>query len=175
MNWLDIVILILCGLMVVWGASKGIIGILFSLLATVVAVLAGSRFGPKAGETLIPTDNLLQVQVVVGYFLVFVAVFIAFVVATGWISRVLGFMPLIGSFNRLVGAALGLLVGILLSFGVVVGLKQLEYETVDETINDSRLGSFVIDNLGFVAQATRLVPEDWDVELKDRFDKLTDP
>ena len=175
MNWLDIVILILCGLMVVWGASKGVIAIVFNLAAVVVAVLLGSRFGPRVGEILIPSDNLDHVQVFVGYSIIFAAVFIVSAFVAGWISRVMGFVPLFRSFNRLAGAALGLLVGILLSFGVMVGLKQLEYEGIDEAISDSTLGSFVVENFGLAAQATRLVPEDWKVIIEERSGKLTDP
>ena len=168
MNWLDVVILALCGLMVVWGASKGIISIVFNLVAAVVAVVAGSRLGPVVGEMIIPSDNLGHFQVVAGYFLVFVAVFIVSAVAAGWVSRVLGFVPFLGSLNRLVGAAVGLLVGVLLSFGVVGGLKQLEHDGIDETISDSTFGSVIIENLGIAAQAARLIPQDWEVELRDR-------
>ena len=175
MHWLDIIVLILWGLMVVWGARAGITGIAIKLLAVVAAALAGSWLGPKIGGMIIPSDALGSVPGFVGYFLVSVAVFIVFAAAGGWISRALGFVPLIGSLNRLGGAAVGLLIGILLSIGVLLGLKQLEYETTDEAMSDAPIAGFVVDNLGFAAQAARLVPQDWEVELKDRTGLERDP
>ena len=176
MNGLDIAFLVLCGLMTLWGASNGIIGMVFNLVVAVVAVLVGSRLGPKVGEILIPSSGLGDVQTFFGFMLTYLVIFIVVsAVAASWARRVLNVVPFFGWFNMLGGAAVGLLVGALLSFGVVVGTKQLNHEFADEFIAESRFGSFVIENLGFVAQAIRLVPEDWKVEMEDRIGRATDP
>ena len=175
MNWLDVIVLILWGIMIAWGISTGITTILLNLLAVAAAMVAGSRLGPKVGELLVPSNDLGGVQAFVGFILVFVAVFAAFVVAANLFKRVLGFLPFSGWFDRLGGAALGLLVGILLSLGVLVGLKQLEHDAIDESISAAPFAGFVVDNFGFVVRAARLVPEDWKVELEDRIGKVTDP
>ena len=164
MNSLDLAIMVLCGLMVAWGAMAGIIAIALKLAAAVIAVLVGSRLGPKVGEMLVPASDLYNVQTFVGFMFVFFAIFIAFAVGVSLIGRVLNAVPFFGWFNSLGGAVVGLFLGVLLSFSVVAGLKQLEYEAIDETITDSTFGSFIIDNFGIAAQAAKLIPQDWEVE-----------
>ena len=72
----------------------------------------------------------------------------------------------------LAGAPVGLVVGFLLISGIITGVQTYPVGNVDQTIEESTLGSFLANNFGVVMRGVRLIPVDWDAKVEDLKDAL---
>ena len=81
------------------------------------------------------------------------------------------FIPLFGLANRAAGMAVGVIIGFLLLSGVLTGVQRYA-DRMDDDIDESTLGAFLADNFDTVTRAVKLIPGDWDHELKSLKDRL---
>ena len=172
MNWLDIAILLVWSLMAAWGGSVGIIAILFHLVTLAVSLALASRVGPMLGDFFTPLSGREEVQTVAGFIVVFAVLFIISTVISFMLRRVLGFVPFFGLGDRLGGMAIGVLAGFVLLSGLLVGVQQLESAEVDENIDNSAFGSFLVNQFDVVIRGIKLIPGDWEDEIIDRLERL---
>ena len=169
MNWVDIVILVVCGMTTLWGYSAGLLQILVPFISLIAGLALSSRIGESVGELFsVVTDNE-NAQTVAGFVLVFGVLFIAGGILSFMARKVLGIIPLFGFSNSLAGMAVGLLIGFVLLSGVLTNVQRFPVRDYDETIDESVLGAFLADNFDVVIRGVKLIPGDWDDEL----DKLT--
>ena len=95
----------------------------------------------------------------------FAVIFGALLVIAGAASHLLGaitkVLPLLGPFNRLGGIALGVLVGFVILSGALTALQKFPIGGIAETIDESALGTFLVDHFDVVLRGARLVPGDW--------------
>ena len=172
MNWLDIVILLVWALMAAWGGSVGLIAILFHLVTLAASLALASRVGPMLGDFFTPLSGREEVQTVAGFIVVFAVLFIIFAVISFMLRRVLGFVPFFGLGDRLGGMAIGVLAGFVLLSGLLVGVQQLRSAEVDENIDNSAFGSFLVGQFDVVIRGIKLIPGDWEDEIIDRLERL---
>ena len=104
-------------------------------------------------------------QTVAGFILIFGVLFIVGGIISFMIRSVLRIIPFFGLANSLAGMAAGVLVGFLLLSGVLTGIQRFPFEDLDETIDESALGTFLADNFDVVIRGVKLIPGDWDNEL----------
>jgi len=126
LNWLDLFLLGICVLLTLLGAWAGLIRSLFHIAAWIAAI-AGAWF---AGQSLpqwlsaniggIPPTGLKILSWLVGFLLIFILIRLMGNHLHRWISR----SPL-NSVNRLGGALIGFLKGILLSIIILLVLSAL--------------------------------------------------
>ena len=171
MNWLDIAILLGWALMAGWGGSVGLMTILFHLVTLAVSLAVASRMGPLLGGLFAPLSEREEVQTVAGFVVVFAVLFIASGVISFMMRRVLGIVPFFGMANRLGGMAIGALAGFIVLSGLLVGVQKLQAEDVDETIDNSAFGSFLVDHFDVVIRGIKLIPGDWENDIIDRMDR----
>ena len=171
MNWLDIAILLGWALMAAWGGSVGLMTILFHLVTLAVSLAVASRMGPLLGGLFAPLSEREEVQTVAGFVVVFAVLFIASGVISFMMRRVLGIVPFFGMANRLGGMAIGVLAGFVVLSGLLVGVQKLQAEDVDETIDNSAFGSFLVDHFDVVIRGIKLIPGDWENNIIDRMDR----
>ncbi len=170
MNWIDALVLVVWGLSALWGFSAGLIQVVFPLLVVIVGLALSSRIGDTVGNIFsVVTDNE-NAQTVAGFILIFVALFVISSIVSFWLRTVLRFIPLFGLANRLGGMAAGVLVGFLLLSGVLTGIQKFPFNSLDVRIDESTLGSFMADNFDVVIRGVKLIPGDWDNELKKLVD-----
>jgi uncharacterized membrane protein required for colicin V production len=165
MNWVDIAILVVWAGTASWGASMGLLQMGVHLLVVAVGLAISSRIAPTVGDLFsVVTDNE-NAQSAAGFIAVFLILFIAGGVASFWLRMVLGIIPFFGSFNKLGGLIVGILVGFLLLSGILTGIQKFPVKDAQQTIDDSKLGSFLADNFDVITRGIGLIPGNWDDEL----------
>ncbi|PCI17317.1 MAG: hypothetical protein BZY70_01020 [SAR202 cluster bacterium MP-SInd-SRR3963457-G2] len=165
MNWVDIAILVVWAGTASWGASMGLLQMGVHLLVVAVGLAISSRIAPTVGDLFsVVTDNE-NAQSAAGFIAVFLILFIAGGVASFWLRMVLGIIPFFGSFNKLGGLIVGILVGFLLLSGILTGIQKFPIKDAQQTIDDSKLGSFLADNFDVITRGIGLIPGNWDDEL----------
>ena len=165
MNWVDIAILVVWAGTASWGASMGLLQMGVHLVVVAVGLAISSRVAPTVGDLFsVVTDNE-NAQSAAGFVAVFLILFIAGGVLIFWLRMILGIIPLFGSFNKLGGLIVGILVGFLLLSGILTGIQKFPIKDAQQTIDDSKLGSFLADNFDVVIRGIGLIPGEWDDEL----------
>ena len=165
MNWIDAVVLVVWGVTALWGFSAGFIRIIFPLIAVIVGLAVSSRIAEDVGNIFsVATDNEAA-QAVGGFILIFLGLFIISAIAGFWVGMFLRFIPLFGVANRVAGMAVGVIIGFLLLSGVLTGVQRYA-DRMDDDIDESALGVFLADNFDVVTRGVKLIPGDWDQELK---------
>ena len=169
MNWIDIVILVVWGVTALWGFSSGLLKILVLFFSLVIGLALSSRIGDSVGELFSGLIDNENAQTIAGFLLILVVLLAAGGIISFMASKVLGIIPLFGLVNSLSGMAVGLLVGFLLISGVLTAIQKFPIRDLDQTIDESKLGTFMADQFDVVVRGVKLIPGDWDDEL----DKIT--
>ena len=165
MNWIDIVILLVWGVTALWGFSSGLLKILVPFFSLVIGLALSSRIGDSVGKLFSGLTANENAQTIAGFLLILVVLFVAGGIISFMASKVLGIIPLAGLVNSLSGMAVGLLVGFLLISGVLTAIQKFPIRDLDQTIDESKLGTFMADQFDVVVRAAKLIPGDWDDEL----------
>ena len=166
MNWVDIAILVVWAGTASWGASMGMLQMGVHLVLVAVGLAISSRIAPTVGDLFsVVTDNE-NAQSAAGFIAVFLILFIAGGVVSFWLRLILGIIPFFGSFNKLGGLIIGVAVGFLLLSGILTGIQRFPIGDAQQTIDESKLGSFLADNFDVVIRGIKLIPGDWDDELE---------
>ena len=165
MNWVDIAILVVWAGTASWGASMGLLQMGVHLVVVAVGLAISSRIAPTVGDLFsVVTDNE-NAQSAAGFIAVFLILFIAGGVVSFWLRMVLGIIPFFGSFNKLGGLIVGILVGFLLLSGILTGIQKFPIKDAQQTIDDSKLWAFLADNFDVVIRGIGLIPGECDDEL----------
>ena len=166
MNWVDVLVLVVWGLMALWGFKSGLLGMVVPLVMIILGLAISSRIAEPVGNLFSFLSENENVQTVIA----FIAIFLALLLLSAWLSGMLQtaskFVPLAGMGNRLSGMAVGIFVGFLLLSGILTGLQHFPVGRVQEDIAESPLGTFMVDNFGVTIRAVKLVPDDWDEKAK---------
>lgn len=165
MNWIDIVILVVWGVTALWGFSSGLLKILVLFFSLVIGLALSSRIGDSVGELFSGLTDNENAQTIAGFLLILVVLLVAGGIISFMASKVLGIIPLLGLVNSLSGMAVGLLVGFLLISGVLTAIQKFPIRDLDQTIDESKLGTFMADQFDVVVRGVKLIPGDWDDEL----------
>ena len=166
MNWVDIAILVVWAGTASWGASMGMLQMGVHLVVVAVGLAISSRIAPTVGDLFsVVTDNE-NAQSAAGFIAVFLVLFIAGGVLSFWLRLILGIIPFFGSFNKLGGLIVGVAVGFLLLSGILTGIQRFPIGDAQQTIDESKLGSFLADNFDVVIRGIGLIPGEWDDELE---------
>jgi membrane protein required for colicin V production len=166
-NWLDLVLIAILLWSLLMSARKGFSREIIGVASALFALVLGMWFYGLAGSFLIPYVSSARVANLIGFLLVVFAVLL-FGGMLGWIVN--RFLHTIGLsfFDRLLGAAFGLLRGLLISIALVTAFMafgpQVDPKTVSSSVVNSRIAPYVLDaSHMFVAIAP--------MELKSSFRK----
>jgi membrane protein required for colicin V production len=171
-NWLDYFLLAVLLTSALLSARKGFSREIVGLAAALGALVLGMWFYGLAGSFLIPYVKSARVANLIGFLLVVFAVLLLGWML-GWIvSRFLRTVGL-SFFDHLLGAAFGLVRGLLIAialltaymaFGPEIDSKTVSAGSVDRAVLNSRIAPYVLDaSHAFVAIAP--------MELKSSFQK----
>ncbi len=166
MNWVDIVVLVVWGLMALWGFKSGLIGMIVPLVVITLGLALSSRIAEPVGNLFSFLSENENVQTIIA----FIAIFFALILLSAWLSAVLQtfskVIPLAGPVNHLSGMVIGIFVGFLFLSGILTGLQHFPVGRMQAEIAESPLGSFMTDSFGVTIRAVKLVPGDWDEKAK---------
>ncbi|MGA2712427.1 MAG: CvpA family protein [Bryobacteraceae bacterium] len=167
MNWLDFVLIAVLMCSVLMSARKGFSREIIGLASALFALVLGMWFYGLAGSFLLPYVSSARVANLIGFLLVVFAVLICGGIL-GWIVN--RFLRTIGlSFlDRLLGAAFGLVRGLLIAIALLTAFlafgPEVDSKTVSSSVVHSRIAPWVLDaSRTFVAVAP--------MELKSSFRK----
>ncbi len=146
MTALDFILLAALALSVVVGLWRGLVRSLISLVAWVAAALLAVRWGPVVATSLVGGQFPPQLAPLAGLLLVFLGVVIAGAAFGYFVARLLHAVGL-GMADRLLGAAFGLVRGVLLLvvLALIAGLTGLpRHDWWQNSVVASRLAGIVL-------------------------------
>ena len=166
MNWVDILVLVVWGLMALWGFKSGFIGMIVPLVVIILGLALSSRVAEPLGNYFSFLSQNENVQTIIA----FIAIFLALILLSAWLSALLQtfskVIPLAGSVDHLSGMVIGIIVGFLFLSGILTGLQHFTVGRVQTDIAESPMGTFMTDHFGVTIRAVKLVPGDWDEKAK---------
>ncbi len=177
MNWLDIFLLVVFGLHVFNGFSRGLVKQIFDLFGFIVVIILsfwGSRFFSEVladyidPENIIPHHELIEnlglevaleqaPQLIAGIitflvlFLVFSIVFRLFSSGFRWVNRI----PVIGFFNRIAGIVLGAIVGVIFIYIIVAAISIIPLQFFMDALEESEIVFFTEHYLATIVEAVK--------------------
>lgn len=151
MNGLDIALLVIL-LFFVWrGFRTGLIGAIGGFLGIVVGIWAGTHYMEWGGEYLmqfINFDNFIEglgkeyLAGIIAFALIFIGVNIVFSIIVGIINKIFHIIPFIDLTNKLFGALVGLVGGVLTASAIVFLLSHLPFnESLSKMVQESQVAS----------------------------------
>jgi len=165
MNWLDIVLFLILLLSTIAAARRGFTREVIGLVAVLVGLIGGIWCYGLAGAFLLPYVSSPQVANFIGFFIIFVGCILLGTLVSAIISR---FVKTVGLswFDRLSGAAFGLVRGTLMSVAVITALvafaPAVAADSAPAAVAESHIAPYVVKGAAYlVALAPR--------ELKDGF------
>lgn len=170
MNWLDAVLILLIAFSIWRSFAKGLTREVIGLLSVVVGIFAGTWLYSTAGAYIEPHVSSRSTANFCGFVVVFVGVMLLGSLIGFILSKLLKVTGL-SFFDRLLGAAFGILRGVLMAAALVMALLAFapgaKANTPPESVAHSRLAPLVIGAARiFVAAAPR--------EMKDGFRRSYD-
>ena len=164
MNWLDIIIAILVLTSVISSVRRGLTRELVSLAALIFGILFGLWWYPEVGRHIEPLAATKGIAGFVAFFLILVAFLVC-----GWlVSKILQALIKAGGLgwaDRLLGAAFGLVRGVLASAALVLAMVAfLHGPGTTQSVARSKLAPAVL----YAARALAAVAPR---SLKDAFDQ----
>jgi len=168
LNWLDIVLALVFLLSVMGGFMKGFAKLVIGLLAAILGILLGIWFYGTAGAFLRPYVSHEDVA----NFLGFMAIFLGVLLAGALVGKLLGTLfKWVGLswLDRLLGAAFGLLRGLVFAIALILALMAFSRNPPPRSVVRSRLAPYVIDAAHICAY---MAPRPMREAVKQSYDKV---
>jgi membrane protein required for colicin V production len=166
-NWLDYLLLAILLFSMIMSARKGFSREIIGLAAAFLGLVLAMWFYGLAGSFLLPYVSSPRVANLIGFLLVVLVVLLCGWLL-GWIVR--RFVRTVGLsfFDRLLGAAFGLIRGLLIAMALLTAWTafgpQVDSNTISDSMLHSRLAPYVLD-------ASRAIVAVAPMELKSSFRK----
>ncbi|MCB9802428.1 CvpA family protein [Candidatus Nomurabacteria bacterium] len=159
MNWLDIIIVVLVLFFVFKGFRAGLVGAIGGFLGIILGIWAGSHFMSNWAAWIMSSFNLENQPL--ANILAFVGIFVAInlVISIGvWIvNKIFHIIPFINLANKLLGALIGFIGGVLAVSALVYLLSLFPFS---QSINDVLISSQFADWAVKIAIVVKpLIPE----------------
>jgi len=164
-NWLDIVLVVVLAFSTLQSLRKGFSREIVGLAASLAALVLGMWFYGMAGSFIAPYVSSARTANLLGFVLVVVAVLLLGSLV-GWIvSRFLRTIGL-SFFDRLLGAAFGLLRGLLITIAVLTAVMAFGPRTVNDPAPEAVVHSKIAP---YILEASRWFVAIAPMELKQSF------
>ena len=159
MNWLDIIFLVLLLFFIFRGFRAGLVGAIGALLGVIVGIWAGSHYMLALADWLMNFFNITNQSLanILAFILIFIGVNIVFSLIVWLINTVFHVIPLINLANKLMGAMIGLVGGILFIAILVYLLSLFAFsQNIADVLQSSQIASVAIK---LVIVLKPLIPE----------------
>ena len=159
MNWLDIVILAVGGFIALAGTGMG--GIQIGV--TGAGIMGGIALAGHLHSWVEPISSRFIDSDDGARFAAFAAIFIVVLIASvvvGFMVRAISRRLMLGWVDKVLGLGLGVIVSFAIGSAVLSAIQSYPIFSLDETIGDSTLGSFLADNFDIVLRGLKFIPGD---------------
>lgn len=147
MNWLDIVLLIIILFFVFRGFKAGLVGAIGALLGVIVGIWAGSNFMDEVAKWLLSFFNFNNTSLanILAFVLIFIAVNIVFSLAVWIINSIFHVIPLINFANKVIGALIGFVGGVLFISALVYLLSLFAFsQNIADVLQGSQIAAVAV-------------------------------
>lgn len=147
MNVLDIILVVILLIFVWKGFRAGLVGSIISFLGVLFSIWLGTHYMEMAGRWLISALNIDNVALVniLGFIGIFIAVNITVAILVLIINKVFHIIPFIDLVNKLMGAVVGLLAGILAVSAFVYLMSLLPIsDSISKVLTGSQLAHWAV-------------------------------
>jgi len=151
-NWLDLVLGLILAFSILGGFAKGIARTGIGFAAVIVGILCGMWFYGSVGAMMLGFVGSRPVANLIGFVAIFVFVLIVGGLIGGLIEKVLKFAHL-SWLNRLLGAAFGVVRGMLICAVVVFVLMAFSAKPPPQSVAHSRLAPYAMTGARALAYA----------------------
>jgi len=144
MNWLDIVIIVILFFFLFKGFRAGFVGAIGGFIGIILAIWLGGHFMSQVAGWLINAFNIENEAManIAAFIIIFIAVNIATSIVVAIINKLFNIIPFINLANKLGGAVIGLIGGIL---GVAALVYLLSLFSFSDVITKAMDGSQFAD------------------------------
>ncbi len=168
MNWLDFVLAFILMLSVVSGYRKGLIRIGIGIIATIAALVLACWFYGSAGSLLLPYVTGKSMANILGFMLVFLGVITVGAIVSRILAAIFKWVGL-SWFDRLLGAAFGVVRGVLMGTGVIMVIMALSHDSPPQAIADSEVAPYLTE----AAEVFSMVaPKEFKKGFQENYDKV---
>lgn len=168
MNWLDLVLAVILMLSVVSGYRKGLIRIGIGLIATIAALVFACWFYGMAGTFLLPYVSSRSMARIGGFLLVFLGV-IALGALIGRILAAIFKWAGLSWFDRLLGAAFGIVRGAIVSVALIMVIVALSPESPPSAVVHSEIAPYLIEVADVI---TSIAPKEFKTGFEQGYAKV---
>ena len=159
MNWLDIVIIVVAGALALTGLRMGGIHIAVTAAGIFAGIALATRFQDDIEPHLFSYIDNQNAAELAAFLLVFVAALVASVVV-GFMLRSLLSKLMLGWADHIAGIGVGVIATFVIGSAVLSTLQEYPVLGLEDTIDESVLGTFLADNFDVVLRGIKMVPGD---------------
>jgi uncharacterized membrane protein required for colicin V production len=167
MNFIDIFVLTTLLITTFIGFKNGILNMIVPIITVIIGLSFSSRVSEPIGRVVGKIVNLGDFQ----QYLVFAVFFIILLIIGTWIAKILKsiimLLPFGGLLNRVTGAIAGLLIGLLISTGLITGVQKIGLDSLNNPIENSAISKPIIDKTSTIMRLTKILPSDWRKQFYD--------
>ena len=146
MNWIDILIIVLVGLLGLLGWRRGVIQAITALGGFIIGLtVAGRAYKPLASVLSDAIDSEGSAQMV-ALAVIFLSIMVASMALGKVLRRTLQFFML-GWVDNAAGLALGALVGALVSTALIIAMGAFPVGSLNTAVEDSALATGLVDTM----------------------------
>ncbi len=159
MNWLDAAILVVGGVLAVVGMRMGALHIAAIAVGSLAGLALASRLQGKVAplfENFTDSENGPEIAALVVIFLVvMIGVFLAANLLKGVFNKVS-----LGWVDKVAGIGFGVILAFAIGSTILSSVQDYPILGLEDTIDESALGTFLADNFDVVLRGLRVVPKD---------------
>ena len=159
MNWLDILIFVVGGIIALVGWRMGGSRIAVTALGIVVGLALAGRLHDDVGSLVSRlTDN--DDAAYLGGFIAILALVLVASLLVSFLLRTLLKKFMIGPADKLAGLALGVVVSFVIGSGALSAIQSYPVWDMDSAIEDSAVGTFLADRFDVILRGAKFIPDD---------------
>lgn len=149
LNWVDIVILLICLIFFAIGYRRGLINQIFSIAALIGGIVCGFIFYDLGGNLLVNYEVVKNPSTagVVGFITIVVIAYIVIQLVGLLLTKIVGTLRL-GWLNRFVGGIIGVVIGVIVSFFLVSSFELLLDD--NKSLKKSVVASHIVRGYSFL-------------------------
>lgn len=153
MNWVDILLLLVIGFSIASGFGSGFARVGIGLGAAVLGIVCGFWFYGVAAAYVLDYVSSRAIANLVGFFVIFLGMVLLGAIVGRLVAKFFKWVGL-SWFDRLLGAAFGLLRGVVIAIAMVTVLLAFAPSPPPHSVTDSKVMPYVIDASNILTDIT---------------------
>ena len=164
MNWLDFTILVAMGISIFMGFQTGLVKTLALLGGILLGIAVGSRYFSQSARIIESFTDNDNVSNVIGFILIFLLVLLVFFICGSILKKTIKILML-GALDNIGGALFGFVLSIVFISSLLQMIDQFPFMGLNNTIKDSSIASFLVEDFDAVLQKLNIFPEQLSLKI----------